>query len=91
MAYQLNNPIHIVEYDPDWPVLFEQEKQRILSQRGPSIVDLQHFGSTSVPGLAAKPILDLLGAVHALDDIPVCAKPLHLLAMKMPVSTWANG
>jgi GrpB-like predicted nucleotidyltransferase (UPF0157 family) len=42
MAYQLSNPMQIVEYDPNWPVLFEQEKQRILSLLGTVIIDLQH-------------------------------------------------
>jgi GrpB-like predicted nucleotidyltransferase (UPF0157 family) len=79
MAYQLNAPIHIETYQPDWPVLFEQEKQRLLSQLGHLIVDLQYFGSTAVPGLAAKPILDILGAVRTLDDIPACAEPLRQL------------
>ena len=79
MAYKLSNRIQIVEYDPNWPVLFEQEKQRILSLLGTVIIDLQHFGSTSIPGLAAKPILDLLGAVWTLDDIPSCTQPLRTL------------
>jgi GrpB-like predicted nucleotidyltransferase (UPF0157 family) len=79
MAYHLSNPIHLVAYDPDWPILFEQEKQRILNLLGPVLIDVQHFGSTSVPGLAAKPLLDLLGAVRTLDDIPACAAALHTL------------
>lgn len=79
MAYQLSNPIRIVGYDPNWPVLFEQEKRRLLSLLGTVVRDIQHFGSTSIPGLAAKPILDLLGAVRTLDDIPSCTQPLRTL------------
>lgn len=57
----------IVEYDPLWPVLFEQEATRlrqILAQK--LIVCIEHFGSTAVPGLAAKPIIDLLVGVNSL-------------------------
>jgi GrpB-like predicted nucleotidyltransferase (UPF0157 family) len=57
----------IIEYDPLWPVLFEQEATRlrqILAQK--LIIYIEHFGSTAVPGLAAKPVIDLLVGVHSL-------------------------
>jgi len=60
--------IVIHDYDPDWPVLFEQERARILEALGRSVVCVEHVGSTSVPGLAGKPIIDLLVGVRSLGD-----------------------
>src|SRR5262245_38776051 len=53
--------IAIVAYDPSWPKQFVQEKAHLLSYLPPELVKrVEHFGSTSVPGLAAKPIIDIL-------------------------------
>ena len=52
-------PINLVDYDPAWPALFEREEQRIREALGDQVVRLEHTGSTSVPGLAAKPIIDM--------------------------------
>jgi len=54
-----NAPITLREYDPGWPALFEQEARRIRASLGETVVRLEHTGSTSVPGLAAKPIIDI--------------------------------
>jgi GrpB-like predicted nucleotidyltransferase (UPF0157 family) len=57
----------IVEYDPQWPLLFDREAERIRNVvDGDLITRIEHFGSTAVPGLAAKPIIDLLVGVHSL-------------------------
>lgn len=53
-------PLEIVEYNPRWPVLFARERDRLRAALGPLVLDIQHIGSTSVPGLAAKPIIDIL-------------------------------
>ena len=55
----LTGPIEISEYDPGWPALYEREAARIRSILGDRVVRLEHVGSTSVPGLAAKPIIDV--------------------------------
>ena len=52
-------PITLLDYDPAWPALFEREERRIRAALGDSVVRLEHTGSTSVPGLAAKPIIDI--------------------------------
>jgi GrpB-like predicted nucleotidyltransferase (UPF0157 family) len=57
---QLQAPIEIRDYDPIWPQLYGQESARIRSILGERVVRLEHAGSTSVPGLAAKPIIDLV-------------------------------
>ncbi len=56
----LTGKIQLVEYDPQWSNLFEREAQRIRAALGERAVMLEHVGSTSVPGLAAKPRIDLL-------------------------------
>jgi GrpB-like predicted nucleotidyltransferase (UPF0157 family) len=58
-------PVEIADYDPAWPVAFEAERKRIA----PLLEDaeIHHFGSTAVPGLAAKPVIDMIALVHELD------------------------
>lgn len=55
-----NAPIHIVDYDPDWPRLYRREEERITGLLGATALRVEHVGSTSVPGLAAKPRIDVL-------------------------------
>jgi GrpB-like predicted nucleotidyltransferase (UPF0157 family) len=56
----LQKPIEISEYDPAWPALYEREETRIRSILGDRVVRLEHAGSTSVPGLPAKPLIDMV-------------------------------
>jgi GrpB-like predicted nucleotidyltransferase (UPF0157 family) len=51
------------EYDERWPEIFEQHRRRITDALSPASVGIEHIGSTSVPGLAAKPIVDIVVAV----------------------------
>ena len=57
-------PIEIRPYDPDWPALFERERQRVGAALGGVAVDIQHIGSTSIPGLASKNIIDFYVAIN---------------------------
>ncbi len=66
----LTGLITISTYDPEWPILFEQEATRIRAALGDRIVLLEHVGSTSVPGLAAKPLIDILLVVPNSADEP---------------------
>ena len=72
-------PIVIVDYDPRWPRMFEEERARILAATRPHVVAVEHIGSTAVPGLAAKPIIDLLAGVRRLEDARACIAPLAAL------------
>jgi GrpB-like predicted nucleotidyltransferase (UPF0157 family) len=63
-----NGSITLVEYDPAWPVLFGREASRIRAALGNSAVLVEHAGSTSVPGLAGKPIIDIVLAVPDSAD-----------------------
>ena len=61
--------VEIVNYDPRWPVLFDEEAKRLRAVLDPSLIlGIEHFGSTAVPGLSAKPIIDILIAVRSLTD-----------------------
>ena len=72
-------PIVIVGYDSEWPAMFEKERARILSVVGDRVVALEHIGSTAVPGLAAKPIIDMLAIVESMSDSLDCVEPLRKL------------
>jgi GrpB-like predicted nucleotidyltransferase (UPF0157 family) len=63
-----NAPIALADYNPDWPVLFAREAVRIRAVLGGRAVQIEHVGSTSVPGLAAKPFIDILLAVPDSSD-----------------------
>ena len=65
-----NGTIALVESDPNWPVLFDREAVRVRGALGPAVVQLEHVGSTSVPGLVAKPIIDILLVVRDSADEP---------------------
>lgn len=57
---QLNTTVRLDEYDPSWPGRFDTQQGVIRRALGPEVLRLEHIGSTSVPGLAAKPIIDIL-------------------------------
>jgi GrpB-like predicted nucleotidyltransferase (UPF0157 family) len=61
-------PIVIVDYDERWPARYEAERAAIAAALGASARRIEHVGSTSVPGLAAKPIVDIVVAVPDVDD-----------------------
>jgi GrpB-like predicted nucleotidyltransferase (UPF0157 family) len=71
--------VRIVDYDPGWPAMYEAEKKAILGAAGEWLVAIEHIGSTSVPGLAAKPVIDIMGAVVSLDDAQNIIEPLATL------------
>jgi len=72
-----SGPIIIAEYDPEWPRLYEREAERIRAALGEQVVLLEHAGSTSVPGLAAKPRIDILLVVPNSADEPSYVPPLE--------------
>jgi GrpB-like predicted nucleotidyltransferase (UPF0157 family) len=58
--------IVISEYDANWPVLFQEEALRLRAAFGSSAMRIEHVGSTSVPGLAARPVIDIQVSVASL-------------------------
>ena len=71
-----SRPVVIVDYDPRWPEMFEAEKARILQAVGEHVVAVEHVGSTAVPGLAAKPTIDIIAGVRRLEEARSCIGPL---------------
>ncbi|MET8850570.1 GrpB family protein [Amycolatopsis sp. NPDC004625] len=67
-APKLQSTVTLADYDPEWPRLFEREAERIRAVLGERVLVLEHVGSTSVPGLCAKPIVDILLEVPDSDD-----------------------
>jgi GrpB-like predicted nucleotidyltransferase (UPF0157 family) len=57
--------VRLAPYDPSWPALFSQERERLLSLF-PQLIAVEHIGSTAVPGMPAKPIIDILAAVPSM-------------------------
>ena len=57
----------LAEYDPTWPVAFHRESVRLLEAASGLLVGIHHIGSTSVPGLAAKPTIDMLGEIDQTE------------------------
>jgi GrpB-like predicted nucleotidyltransferase (UPF0157 family) len=81
-------PIELVEYDPAWPGLFAREEARIRGALGDEVRLLEHAGSTSVPGLAAKPIVDIVLAVPDSSDenayVPALEGAGYVLRVREP-------
>jgi GrpB-like predicted nucleotidyltransferase (UPF0157 family) len=71
--------VQLVPYTPAWATLFEAERARLHHALHPNALDIQHIGSTAVPGLAAKPILDLGIAVADESIVTACVPQLTAL------------
>jgi len=59
--------IRVVAYDPNWPVLYLAERANLLAFSSSGIVAIEHIGSTAIPGLSAKPIIDIMAAMTDLE------------------------
>jgi GrpB-like predicted nucleotidyltransferase (UPF0157 family) len=83
-----SGPIVLVEYDPNWPVLFRREADRISAALGDRALQIEHTGSTSVPGLAAKPIVDIVLVVADSADeagyVPALEAAGYVLRLREP-------
>ena len=86
--------IVVVDYQPSWSAMFDNERTRIEAALGRLILIVEHVGSTAVPGLAAKPIIDLLVGVASLAEVlPRGAGPLRELgyAYVPEYESWLPG
>ena len=79
MSYYLSRSIVIAAYDARWPELFERERQQLLEALGGFAHRIEHIGSTSVPGLAAKPILDISVGADNRDGVDAYLPALQAL------------
>jgi GrpB-like predicted nucleotidyltransferase (UPF0157 family) len=82
----LTAPITFVDYDTAWPTLFAREERRIRSVLGDRVLRLQHTGSTSVPGLAAKPVIDITMLVADVNDEPAYRPDLEAAGYVLRIS-----
>ncbi|MCJ8282326.1 MAG: GrpB family protein, partial [Rivularia sp. ALOHA_DT_140] len=72
--------IEIVEYNPNWKNMFDSEAESIYKAVEKDLIaEIQHIGSTAVPGLAAKPIIDIMVGLNSLTDGKKIIKPLEEL------------
>ena len=71
--------IVVVEYDPTWPQTFAALSEVILKVLGPLALQIEHVGSTSVPGLAAKPRIDMDTVIPSWDELPQVIEKLATL------------
>src|SRR5258708_1292966 len=72
-----NEKIIIKEYDQKWPGLFELERDELMEAIGHYVADIQHIGSTAIPGLAAKPVIDIMIGLRRLLDAQDCILPIE--------------
>ncbi|MCE9665587.1 GrpB family protein [Halomonas sp. M5N1S17] len=68
----IDEPVRLVGYDPAWPARFDAERERLLKRFPAELLDVQHIGSTAIPGMPAKPIIDVMAGVASMamaDDL----------------------
>lgn len=68
--------VRLVSYSPAWHILFEREKKTLLVALQGRVLKLEHIGSTSIPDMEAKPIIDMAAAFASLEVIQQCIGPL---------------
>jgi GrpB-like predicted nucleotidyltransferase (UPF0157 family) len=72
-----DQPVHLAEHDQAWPGRFAEQQARVTGILGPWLAaPIEHIGSTSVPGLPAKPVIDMLAPVRSLADAREAVAPL---------------
>ena len=79
----VDEPISIVDYDCQWPMLFELEKHRVAEALHRLAPCIEHFGSTAVPGMCGKPIIDLLVGVGNLASASKHVTDLEVLGYRL--------
>lgn len=79
----LNRPILLSAYSAEWPMLYHHLERRIRSALGSRALLVEHVGSTSVPGLSAKPIIDIVLAVADSNDEPSHVPPMESGGFKL--------
>lgn len=63
----IDEPLTISDYDPEWPEKFRKEKARLLQIFSSSFIDIEHIGSTAIPGLGAKPVIDMMAGLKSIS------------------------
>lgn len=79
---KIARPVEIFDYDREWPSKFLEERTKIMGVIGDTVVEVEHVGSTAVPGLCAKPIIDIMVGIRKLIDAENCIVPLESIGYK---------
>lgn len=80
MVYtMMNRAVDVVPYDPSWPAMFEREAALIKQALGKNCLAVHHIGSTAVPGLSAKPIIDILPVVKNILEVDQAIQEMEKL------------
>ncbi|MFQ3786366.1 GrpB family protein [Halomonas sp. A29] len=72
----IDEPVRLVDYDSAWPACFEAERGRLLERFADELLDVQHIGSTAIPGMPAKPIIDVMAGVASMAMADVLFEPI---------------
>ncbi len=72
-------PVRVVPHEPGWHQAFRAEAARIIQALGPPLVHVHHVGSTAIPGIVAKPVIDILIEVEAIERLDQQAAAMHAL------------
>ena len=78
-------PVEVLEYDLRWPALYAEEAEMLRRAFGVSLITLEHVGSTAVPGLAARPVIDIQAVVRAIAEAQEAAPALEKLGYEQGV------
>lgn len=87
----VNGQVTLVEYDPAWPAMFQRQADRIRGALGERAIMIEHMGSTAVPGLVAKPCVDILLAVEDAADDAAYVPDLEAAGYVLRISEEYNG
>lgn len=79
--------VHIAAYDSCWPDHFEEERGRVEGAIGRWLSGIEHVGSTAVPGLDAKPVIDVMAGLRCMSDADYCVESL----VGLGYSYWEEG
>jgi GrpB-like predicted nucleotidyltransferase (UPF0157 family) len=81
----------LVDYDPEWPADFGRERERIVAALGSLAKGVEHSGSTAVPGMRAKPIIDILVGVWPFEEWRACKSPMEALGYDHAADAGVTG
>lgn len=88
---RVNGPVTLVDYDPAWPAMFERQADRIRAALGDRVIRVEHMGSTAVPGLIAKPCVDILLVVRDAGDDAAYVPDLERAGYVLRISEDGEG
>lgn len=88
---EVNGQVTLVEYDPAWPGMFRREETRIRAALGKRAIAVEHIGSTAVPGLVAKPCIDMLLVVADAGDDDAYIPDLEAVGYALRISDDDDG